>query len=71
MLLKEGDKGAEVSEVQKLLSMLGYDLIIDGDFGSKTTRSVKSFQKKYALSIDGVVGNQTYQTLKSAQKRHL
>ena len=69
MLLKQGDKWPEVSEVQKLLSLIGYDLIIDGDFGAKTTRSVKSFQKKYSLTVDGVVGNNTYQTLKSAQKR--
>jgi N-acetyl-anhydromuramyl-L-alanine amidase AmpD len=70
MLIREGAKGIEVSSVQKLLSLLGYDLIIDGDFGSRTTRSVRSFQKKYNLSIDGIVGDRTYQTLKAAQKRN-
>ena len=44
-------------------------MIIDGDFGARTTRSVRSFQKKFGLTIDGVVGDKTYQTLKAAQKR--
>lgn len=69
MLLKEGDKGKQVAEVQKLLSLLGYDLVIDGHFGSKTSRSVRSFQKKQYLTIDGVVGSRTYEALKGAQKR--
>ncbi len=69
MLVRQGDKGPEVAEVQKLLSLLGYDLIIDGDFGSRTTRSVRSFQKKFNLDIDGIVGSKTLQTLKAAQKR--
>lgn len=69
MLVRQGDRGPRVSEVQKLLSLLGYDLIIDGDFGSRTTRSVRSFQKKFNLDIDGIIGIKTYQTLKAAQKR--
>lgn len=71
MLIKEGDKGVDVANVQKLLSLLGYDLIIDGDFGQKTTRSVKAFQKKYNLTTDGVVGDKTYQLLKASQKKTL
>ena len=49
MLLRLNDKGPQVSEVQKLLSLLGYDLEIDGHFGLRTQRSVKAFQKKAAL----------------------
>lgn len=69
MYIKEGDKSKDVAEVQKLLSLLGYDLIIDGHFGSKTARSVRSFQKKSGLTVDGVVGNNTYNALKASLKR--
>lgn len=68
-MVQFGDNGIEVSEVQKLLSMLGYDLIVDGNFGAKTLRSVKAFQKKYNLTVDGVVGKNTLIALKAAQKR--
>jgi N-acetyl-anhydromuramyl-L-alanine amidase AmpD len=64
-----GDKGAEVSKLQKYLSMIGYDLVIDGHFGNKTLRSVKAFQKKYGLVVDGFAGPKTFAALKAAQKR--
>jgi peptidoglycan hydrolase-like protein with peptidoglycan-binding domain len=68
-MAKYGDKGAEVTEVQKLLSMLGYDLIIDGSFGDKTVRSLQAFQKKMGLVVDGLAGPKTIEALKAAQKR--
>jgi N-acetyl-anhydromuramyl-L-alanine amidase AmpD len=64
-----GDKGPEVAQLQKYLSLLGYDLIIDGDFGVRTLRSLKAFQKKYGLAVDGVAGPKTFSALKAAQKR--
>lgn len=66
---KYGDKGPEVSEVQKYLSFLGYDLVIDGSFGDKTLRSLKAFQKKVNLETDGIAGPKTLEALKAAQKR--
>jgi len=68
-MLKYGDKGQEVTEIQKLLSLLGYDLIIDGSFGDKTLRSLKAFQKKLALPVDGIAGPRTIEALKASQKR--
>jgi N-acetyl-anhydromuramyl-L-alanine amidase AmpD len=64
-----GDKGPEVSKLQKLLSLIGYDLVIDGHFGNKTLRSLKAFQKKYNLVVDGIAGPVTFEALKAAQKR--
>lgn len=64
-----GDKGSEVSSLQKLLSMIGYDLVIDGCFGNKTLRSLKAFQKKYGLVVDGLAGPKTFSAIKAAQKR--
>lgn len=69
MLLRLNDKGPQVSEVQKLLSLLGYDLEIDGHFGLKTQRSVRAFQKKVRLIVDGLVGDRTLKMLKLSQKR--
>jgi len=64
-----GDRGIEVSQLQKNLSLLGYDLIIDGYFGNITFRSLKAFQKKYNLPIDGIAVQKTLLTIKAAQKR--
>lgn len=64
-----GDRGTEVAQLQKYLSMLGYDLIVDGHFGNRTLRSLKAFQKKYGLAVDGVAGPKTIAVLKAAQKR--
>lgn len=64
-----GDKGIEVSRLQKLLSFLGYDLVVDGYFGNKTLRSLKAFQKKYSLAVDGIAASYTFAALKAAQKR--
>lgn len=69
MSIKLGDRGSRVSEIQKLLSLLGYDLVVDGHFGNKTLRSVKAFQKKVNLTSDGIVGPKTLEALKAAQKR--
>ncbi len=64
-----GNRGVEVSQLQKHLSLLGYDLIIDGHFGNRTLRSLKAFQKKFGLIVDGVAGQKTIATIKAAQKR--
>jgi N-acetyl-anhydromuramyl-L-alanine amidase AmpD len=67
--MKLGDKSPEVSQLQKYLSLLGYDLVIDGHFGDKTLRSLRAFQKKYGLTVDGIAGPKTFTALKAAQKR--
>lgn len=69
MIYKLGDNGAAVAQIQKWLSLIGYDLVSDGIFGQRTQRSVKAFQKKYGLEQDGVVGQKTMSALKAAQKK--
>lgn len=64
-----GDKGADVSRLQKYLSMIGYDLVIDGNFENKTLRSLKAFQKKYGLIVDGLAGSKSFSAIKAAQRR--
>lgn len=62
--LRRGSKGDEVEELQALLNAkFGYNLEVDGDYGSKTEAAVKDFQKKHGLTADGVVGPKTWKAL--------
>ena len=58
MLLKVGITGAQVKELQRLLSVRE-----DGVFGIKTLKAVKDFQSKNGLVSDGVVGSKTWDVL--------
>lgn len=62
-VLKKGDKGQDVSEVQVALNLHGAKLTVDGDFGAKTEAAVKDFQKKNKLTADGIVGPKTRSAL--------
>ena len=64
MLIKKGDRGQQVEEIQIMLNLVNKkQLTVDGDFGSKTLAAVVMFQKKYKLTPDGIVGNMTYAKL--------
>lgn len=62
-LIQSGHKGADVSQVQKLLNANGAGLTVDGDFGSKTEDAVRQFQMQHGLKADGVVGPKTLEKL--------
>lgn len=63
-VLRQGDKGGEVKEVQRRLKNWGYYTgNVDGVFGAGTRAAVIKFQKKNGLTADGVVGKSTYQAL--------
>ncbi len=62
-----GSKGSDVTELQKLLNQNGYNLSVDGDFGSKTQAAVKDYQQKNGLAVDGIVGTNTWGALTKAQ----
>jgi len=55
MTLKKGSKGEAVKTLQEFLK-----ITVDGDFGSKTEKAVKSYQLKNGLTVDGVVGPKTW-----------
>lgn len=62
-MLRKGDKGKTVVAMQILL--IGYGFLCggygaDGDFGSGTDASVRSFQKDRGLDADGICGPQTW-----------
>ena len=61
--LRRGSKGEEVRKLQTGLNRLGYDLVVDGDFGPKTVAAVRKFQREQGLSIDAIVGKNTWSAL--------
>ncbi len=63
-ILKQGDKGEAVKELQNLLTNLGtYTGSIDGIFGPVVKKAVIAFQHRVFLVEDGVVGSLTWQAL--------
>lgn len=53
--LRKGDRGSDVTSLQKMLHDLSFKVTVDGMFGSETENVVKEFQKKHSLSITGIV----------------
>jgi peptidoglycan L-alanyl-D-glutamate endopeptidase CwlK len=68
-VLRLGDEGDLVQKMQKLLKKIGYKITPDGDFGKKTRKVLKKFQKKSDLKSDGVAGPETWKKImKTAAK---
>lgn len=65
--LYKGCEPASVQTLQNLLDDVGYNLVTDGKFGSKTESAVIDFQKKNGLETDGIVGSLTWQSLIEAE----
>lgn len=61
--IKKGSSGSSVRELQELLNQNGYNLSVDGSYGSKTAAAVRDYQSKNGLSVDGITGNQTWSSL--------
>jgi hypothetical protein len=67
--LKPGDTGAQVKQLQRALSQLGYTVgTIDGDYGTGTKTAVEQFQTASKLTADGVFGPATRTALIAALK---
>lgn len=53
-MLREGDQGEAVAELQRLLRRAGpYDIKTDGEFGGRTTRVLEQLQRHHGLPVDG------------------
>ena len=67
--LSKGDKGIQVARLQNFLNWcIGAKLSVDQDFGNKTLKAVKSFQKKYGLEVDGYFGKGSLAKAKTIKK---
>ncbi|MGI6037554.1 MAG: LysM peptidoglycan-binding domain-containing protein [Limnochordia bacterium] len=64
-LLREGDRGQRVKELQQALVRAGFEVTIDGIFGSETSAVLRQFQQQQGLTADGIAGPATFQALEA------
>ena len=63
-ILREGDSGQAVRQLQQALKNLGYySGTVDGKYGSGTVDAVKLFQQMNGLRVDGKAGEATQRAL--------
>ena len=60
-----GTAGDRVRILQRALLALGFDVTVDGDYGSTTHAAVRAFQKVVGLTQDGKAGKKTLTKLES------
>ena len=61
-VIRRGDSGAFVKQIQRLIIATGYKMPkygADGDFGVETETAVKKFQKAVGVEVNGAVDKQT------------
>lgn len=64
--LIRGDRGKSIVDLQNDLRDLGYYLKADGDFGPKTEKAVRQFQRDHGIDDDGSYGPVTQKTMLKA-----
>jgi len=73
-LLRKGDSGEDVREMQERLWAAGFgagdkDVFCDGIFGRKTEAALRSMQKAAGVDIDGIYGPASRQAVEELIKR--
>jgi peptidoglycan hydrolase-like protein with peptidoglycan-binding domain len=67
MILKRGEPGAKVREIQGQLEQLGYNIGRLGmPFDQNLETIIKAFQEEMELPIDGIIGDATHLKIKQA-----
>jgi len=67
MLLRRGDKGEDIEDLQEALLSLGFHPgPIDGKFGRLTELAIERFQKSQKTLVDGICGPSTMAILNSS-----
>lgn len=62
-ILRRGDKGAAVMEVQDALKRLGYDIGVDGIWGPAMEKAIIKYRKNAGLPFDNSVDRAVYKSL--------
>ena len=63
-VLRQGRRGSTVEKLQAVLNAVSdARLVEDGDFGARTDRAVRAFQRQRHLVEDGIVGRLTWKAL--------
>jgi N-acetylmuramoyl-L-alanine amidase len=71
-IIRKGDGGQNVADVQRRLAALGHSSSPEdtaGVFGDATARAVRAFQQERGLLVDGIVGEDTWRELVEASWR--
>ena len=69
-LIKSGDIGSDVRNVQNALKdLLYYNGPPDGKFGAKLSQAVLEFQQENELSVSGTVDQKTYDLIMKKWKK--
>ena len=58
--IQKGSSGESVKEWQRYLNTQGYNLTVDGIFGTNTHNATTDYQTKNGLGVDGIVGANTW-----------
>ncbi len=66
--LRQGDNGPKVRLVQEWLSLHGFGVVPDRDFGPATDAATRDFQARKGLTVDGVVGKKSFEALVSPMR---
>ena len=67
-ILRRGDRGEAVKDLQRALTAAGYPVTQDGAFGPATAGAVERFQADRGLGVDGIAGAATLDALAKATK---
>ncbi|MDG4792708.1 peptidoglycan-binding protein [Micromonospora sp. WMMD1082] len=63
-VLRAGNAGSDVAELQRRLTRHGFKVDADGEFGPKTKAATTAFQRARKLKVDGIAGKQTITALR-------
>src|SRR4051794_13048370 len=63
--LRPGTSGSDVKALQRYLSKAGYATAADGQFGSGTARSMRSFERSARRTPDGVASRSDQRLVRS------
>ncbi len=64
-VLRRGDRGEDVAELQRLLTAAGWYTRADGAFGPLTEAAVRTYQGEAGLTQDGLAGSRTLAALRA------
>ncbi len=61
--LRRGDIGPRVEELQRALTLIGYEVEDDSVYDGETEDIIEDFQKEMGISVDGIYGYETREAL--------
>lgn len=70
-ILRHGQRGQAVRQLQQQLNLAGAQLYVDGHFGDATEAAVRAYQRRVGLVADGLAGPKTLALLSGAGSSRL